>query len=356
MNVYETKQIRNIALAGHFNTGKTTFCECLLYYGKVINRRGTVEENSTQSDFNEIEQVRKSSVLSSLLFIEHNGTKINFIDTPGMDDFIGEMIASLNVVETAFIFVNAQSGVEVGTENAWEYASKFKLPTVFVINKLDLDQANFENTFNQLRELFGRKVIAFHIPISVGPSFKAFYNVLNMKLYEYKDDSCVAEIKDIPEGEKSKIEQYRNELLEMVAETDMELMDKYLETGNLEDELLYPALKRTFIAKDIFPVICVNSKNNIGTDFFVDFVTNICPAPDESEGRITKAGNIQKVDPSLPASLFVFKLTSEAHLGDMTFFKVQTGKIVPGIDLINEAKSQLERLNQIFVINGKKTN
>lgn len=354
MNLYETQQIRNIAFAGHFNTGKTTFAECLLYYGKVINRRGSIEENSTQSDFNEIEQERKSSVLSSLLFIEHNGHKINFIDTPGMDDFIGEMIASLYVVETSFIFVNAQNGVEVGTENAWEYSSKFKLPTAFVINKLDLDQANFEKTFQQLRELFGRKVIAFHIPVSSGSSFKSFYNVLDLKLYEYNDDSGKATLKDIPESEKSKLEQYRNELLEMIAETDIELMDKYIETGTLDDELLIPALKKTFLARDIFPVLCVNSKNNIGTDFFVDFVLKFAPAPDETEGRTTKAGNIQKVDPTLPASLFVFKLTSEAHLGDMTFFKVQTGKIVPGIDLVNEAKSQLERLNQIFVINGKK--
>ncbi|MGB9912749.1 MAG: elongation factor G, partial [Candidatus Kapaibacteriota bacterium] len=315
---------------------------------------GSVEDNSTQSDFNEIEQERKSSVFSSLLFIEHNGYKINFIDTPGMDDFIGEMIASLNVVETAFVFVNTQNGVEVGTENAWEYANKFKLPLVFVLNKLDLEQANFEKTFNQLRELFGRKVIAFHIPLTVGPSFKSFYNVLDMKIYEYNDDSGKATIKDIPEAEKSKIEQYRNELLEMIAETEMELMDKYIETGTLDDELLFPALKKSFTAREIFPVICVNSKNNIGTDFFVDFTINTCPAPDETDGRPTKAGNIQKVDSTLPASLFVFKLTSEAHLGDMTFFKVQTGKVIPGMDLVNEAKSQFERLNQIFIINGKK--
>ncbi len=354
MNVYETKQIRNIALAGHFNTGKTTFADCILYYGKAINRRGTIEENSTQSDFNEIEQERKCSVLSSLLFIEHNGYKINFIDTPGTDDFIGEMIAGLNVVETAFIFINAQNGVEVGTENAWEYAEKYKLPTIFVINKLDLDQANFESTFNQLRELFGRKVIALHLPISTGPSFKSFYNLLDMKIYEYNDDSGKATQKEIPDSDKSKIEPLRNELLEMIAETDMELMDKYIETGTLDESILFPALKKTFIERDIFPVICVNSKNNIGTDFFVDFAIRFCPAPDEVSGRVTKAENIQKVDANLPASLFVFKLTSEAHLGDMTFFKVQTGKIVPGIDLLNETKSQIERLNQIFVINGKK--
>jgi elongation factor G len=354
MNVYETKQIRNIALSGHFSTGKTTFADCLLYFGKVITRRGTIEENSTQSDFNEIEHERKSSVLSSLLFIEHNGFKINIIDTPGTDDFIGEMICGLNVVETSFIFVNAQNGIEVGTENAWEYSRKFNLPTVFVINKLDLEQANFENALNQLRELFGRKVIAFHVPVNVGPSFKAFYNVLDMKIYEYNDDSGIATKRDIPDSEKSKLEKYRNELLEMIAETDMELMDKYIENGTLEDELLMPALKKTFLEQDIFPVICINSKNNIGTDYFVDFTINIAPSPYEAPGRITKSGNIQKVDPNEPASLFVFKLTSEAHLGDMTFFKIQTGKIFPGIDLLNEAKSQLERLNQIFVINGKK--
>jgi elongation factor G len=354
MNVYDTKQIRNIALVGHFNTGKTIFSECLLYYGKVINRRGTIEENSTQSDFNEIEHERKSSVLSSLLFIEHNNFKINFIDTPGMDDFIGEVIPAINVVETAFIFVNAQNGVEVGTENAWNYADKFKTPTVFVINKLDLDQANFQNTFNQLREVFGRKVIAFHIPVSVGPSFKSFYNILDMKLYEYNDDSGNATIKEIPEGEKSKLESFRNELVEMIAEQDETLMDKYFETGNLDDEFLIPALKKAIISRDIIPVICVNSKNNIGTDYFVNFVINFCPAPDETEGRLTRSGNIQKVDPNTPTSLFIFKLTSEAHLGDMTFFKVQTGKVTPGMDLINEQKSQMERLNQIFVINGKR--
>ncbi|MFN3307006.1 MAG: elongation factor G, partial [Candidatus Kapaibacteriota bacterium] len=326
----------------------------LIGMGSIVMDDCTIEENSTQSDFNEIEQERKCSVLSSLLFIEHHGHKINFIDTPGTDDFIGEMIAGLNVVETAFIFVNAQNGVEVGTENAWEYAKRYKLPTVFVINKLDLDQANFESTLNQLKELFGRRVIAFHLPISTGPSFNSFYNLLDLKIYEYNDDSGKSIQKDIPESDKSKIEPLRNELLEMIAETDMELMDKYIETGTLDESILFPALKKTFIERDIFPVICVNSKNNIGTDFFVDFAIKFCPAPDEVPGRVTKAGNVQKADPSLPPSLFVFKLTSEAHLGDMTFFKVQTGKITPGIDLLNETKSQLERLNQIFLINGKK--
>ncbi len=354
MNVYETNQIRNVALIGHANTGKTTFVECLLFNTGSITRRGIIEDNSTQSDFNEIEHEKKCSVLSSLLYVEQNNHKINILDTPGYDDFIGEMIASLNVVELGAIFVNAQSGVEVGTENAWEYCEKFKTSRIFVINKLDLEQANFDGTLSQLREIFGRKVIAFHVPVSVGPTFKAFYNLLDLKLYEYDLSSGKAKISDIPDAELSKLESLRNELLEAIAENDEDLMNKYLDSGTLEPEDLFPAVKKAIINRDIYPVFVANAKNNIGADYFVDFLINFAPNPSETEGRITRSGNIQKVDPNQPASLFVFKLTSEAHLGDMTFFKMQTGKISPGVDLVNEQKQQVERFNQLFVINGRK--
>lgn len=354
MNVYQTSRIRNVALVGHANSGKTTFTEDILFQTGVINRRGSIEENSTQSDFNEIEHERKCSVLSSLLWVEHNNQKINIIDTPGYDDFIGEMIAGINVVETAFIFVNAQSGIEVGTENAWEYANKLKKSIVFVINKLDIEQANFDETYKQLQAIFGRKVIALHIPVSVGPSFKSFYNLLDLKLYEYSLNSLNASIQEIPSADKSKLESLRNEFLELIAENDEELMNRYLETGSLEESYLFPALKKAILERNIYPVLCLSSKNNFGTDFFLDFVSNFCPAPDETEGRLTKSGNIQKIDPNVPVSLFVFKSTSEAHLGDMTFFKVQTGNLSPGVDLVNEQKSQLERLNQLFLVNGKK--
>ncbi len=354
MNVYETNQIRNVALIGHANTGKTTFVECLLFNTGSITRRGIIEDNSTQSDFNEIEHEKKCSVLSSLLYVEQNNHKINILDTPGYDDFIGEMIASLNVVELGAIFVNAQSGVEVGTENAWEYCEKFKTSRIFVINKLDLEQANFDGTLSQLREIFGRKVIAFHVPVSVGPTFKAFYNLLDLKLYEYDLSSGKAKISDIPDAELSKLESLRNELLEAIAENDEDLMNKYLDSGTLEPEDLFPAVKKAIINRDIYPVFVANAKNNIGADYFVDFLINFAPNPSETEGRITRSGNIQKVDPNQPASLFVFKLTSEAHLGDMTFFKMQTGKIAPGVDLVNEQKQQVERFNQLFVINGRK--
>lgn len=354
MKVYETKDIRNIALVGHAGSGKTIFSENLLFDSGVINRRGSIEENSTQSDFNEIEHERKCSVFSSLLFVEHNNYKINILDTPGYDDFIGEMISALNVVETAFIFVNAHTGVEVGTESAWDYANKFKNSIVFVVNQLDNAQANFERTYQQLRDIFGRKVVALHIPISVGPSFNSFYNLLDLKVYEYTTNSSKATIKDIDAGAISKIESLRNEFLEMIAENDEEIMNKYLDTGTLEQSELYPALRKAIAERNIYPVIGVSAKNNYGTDFFLDFVADFTPAPDNVEGRITKSGNIQKVDPNSSASVFVFKLTSEAHLGDMTFFKVQTGKLTPGIDLVNEQKSHVERLNQLIFINGKK--
>lgn len=354
MNFYQSNYLRNIALVGHANTGKTTFSEGILFHTGLINRRGSIEENSTQSDFNEIEHERKCSVLSSILFVEHNNKKVNIIDTPGYDDFIGEMIAGLNVVETAVIFVNAQTGIEVGTENAWEYANKFNNSVIFAINKLDLDQANFDQTYKQLKEIFGRKVVAIHIPVSVGPNFNSFYNLLDMKLYEYNSASSKANIKEIPDADKAKFESLRNELLEMIAENDENLMNKYLDSGSLDEADLFPALKKEILERNIYPVLCVNSKNSYGIDYFMDFVTNFCPAPDETDGRFTKSGNIQKVDANIPASLLVFKMTSEAHLGDLTFFKVQTGKLFPGIDLFNEQKSQVERLNQLFIINGKK--
>lgn len=354
MNVYETKNIRNIALLGHGGCGKTTFAEALLFQTNAINRRGTVEEHNTQSDYNEIEHERGTSVLATPLFTEYNNLKINFIDTPGYDDYIGEMISSISVVESGLIILNAHGGVEVGTENAWEYTDKYSVPVFFAINKIDMDQADFNETYEQAKQTFGRNTILLQYPLQMGAGFNSIVDVLREKMFVYPQSGGKAEIKEIPDSEKSKVEGLRSILVEAIAETDEELMNKYFENGQLEEKELIEGLRKAFINRQIFPVMAISSKMNIGTDLVIDFIANVCPSPTEYVGRETVEGNFVKYDINSQNSIFVFKLTSEAHLGDMTFFKVCTGKVTPGIDLLNEQKSTTERLNQIFVMSGKK--
>lgn len=354
MNVYETKNIRNVALLGHGGCGKTTFAESILFQTNAINRRGTVEEFNTQSDYNEIEHERGTSVLSTPLFTEYKNIKINIIDTPGYDDYIGEMISSISVVESGLIILNAHGGVEVGTENAWEYAEKYSVPVFFAINKVDMDQADFNDTYEQAKQTFGRNTILLQYPLQIGAGFNTIVDILNQKLLVYPQSGGNPQIKDIPDSEKSKVESLRSELIEAIAETDEELMNRYFENGDLGEKELNDGLRKAFISRQIFPVFTISSKMNIGTDNIIDFITNICPSPDEHVGREDVDGKLIKYDVNSQNSIFVFKLSSEAHLGDMTFFKVCTGKITPGIDLINEQKNTSERLNQIFVMSGKK--
>lgn len=353
MKVYEPKDIRNIALVGHAGSGKTTIAEAMLYQAGMINRRGTVEDNNTVSDFNELEHEKDSSVFSSILYAEYNNTKINIIDTPGYDDYIGEMIAPIHVCDTAVIVLNAVNGIEVGTENGLTYASKTNKPICFVLNKLDIEQAKFDNVVEDLKAQVGNSTTVFQYPLNSGLGFNTIIDVLSMKAFQYTG-GLEPEISDIPPSEADKAESYRNELVESIAESDEDLMNIYFEEGNLTDEQIAFGLKKSFAAREIMPIFCVCSKNFIGFKSLMDFIVKEAPAPNELPLPIEEGSIKVDCDPNAKVSLFVFKMVSDPRLGDMTFFKVKSGKLHSGIDLINADRGSSERISQVFVVAGKK--
>lgn len=354
MNQYETKNIRNIALLGHAGSGKTSLAEAFLLDTATINRRGTVEEHSTQSDYNEIEHERGCSLFTTPLCAEFEGVKLNILDTPGYDDYIGELIAATSVVENSIISMNAQNTVEVGTENAWHYSSVNNVPVMFLVNKLDVDQAKFDDCVQQAKDIFSRKVTVLQYPLHTGATFNSIIDIMTMSLYEYPAGGGKATKKAIPESEMAKAEAYHAELVDAIAETDEELMNKYFENGALDEADLNAGLKKALAERQIFPLFAASSKLNYGTDLLLNFIKNVCPSPADMPGKMTVDDNFVKFDSLAQNSLFIYKMSSEAHLGDMTFFKVISGRVTAGTDLVNEQKSQSERLNQIFVMNGKK--
>ncbi|MDQ1266356.1 MAG: elongation factor, partial [Bacteroidota bacterium] len=354
MKVYEPQQIRNIALIGHASSGKTLLSEAILYETGGINKRGTIEEKNTISDHNEIEQERSCSLFATPLFTEYNDIKINIIDTPGYNDYFGEVAAALRVVDVAALVINAQNKIEVGAENAWVEAEKNKKPVMFIINKVDVEQAKFDDCISEIKDSYGNSATLCQFPLHTGAGFNSIIDILTMAMYEYPSGGGKPEKKEIPASVKEKADSLRNELIESVAETDEELMNKYFDNGELSDEDLQAGLKRAITARQIFPILCASGKNNIGTNLLIDFIYNYLPSPALMPPQSSLDEKEVRCDSSAPITLFVFKLFSEAHLGDMTFFRMYSGKMNPGTDLINEQKSSSERFNQLFIVCGKK--
>ncbi|MFC2130521.1 elongation factor G [Bacteroidota bacterium] len=353
MKAFDTKNIRNIALVGQASSGKTILSESILLTAGAINRQGSIEENNTVSDYHEIEHERTHSVFTTPMFALYENTKINILDTPGYSDYFGEVSAALKVVETAAIVLNAQNGIEVGTENSFEQASKNNQSVVFVINKLDLEHAKFDETVEALRSSYGNSGTVVQFPVNMGLVFNSIVDVLSMSMYEFTNDGKF-EKKDVPDDLKSKAEGYRNELIESIAETDEDLMNKYFEAGDLEEDDLKSGMRKAIAERQIFPIVCSCGKANVGSKLFMDFAVNYLPSPFDAQVWKAVDGSEVAFDVNKQTSLFVYKLFSEAHLGDMTFFKVVSGNLKTGLDLVNEQKNQTERFNQIFIVNGKK--
>ncbi|MBE9492238.1 MAG: elongation factor G [Bacteroidetes bacterium] len=353
MKVYQTKDIRNIVLIGGAKTGKTTLSECMLFEGGVIKRRGSVDEKNTVSDYREIELERQNSVYSSVLYTEYNNKKINIIDTPGFDDFIGEVMSSLRVVDTAVMVVNAQNGVEVGTEVTWKYTIKSNTPVIFAINHLEHENSNFDETITQLKQHFGGSVTIAQYPVNPGLGFDAVIDLIKMKMYKFSDKEGKPEILDIPDEEKSKAEQLQSVMVEDLAANDEELMEKYFENGTLTEDEIQKGLRIGLKNRGLFPVFCINAKQNMGVGRLLEFICNNVPAPDEMPGVKTKDGKELTCKVSDPASAFVYKTTIESHLGEVSFFKLYAGEITEGMDMINANTNTKERISQLFVFAGK---
>ncbi len=353
MKVYKTDQIRNITLIGNAGSGKTTLAEAMLFEGGVINRRGDVQSKNTVSDYHLIEQEYGNSVFSSLLYTEFNDKKINILDTPGMDDFCGGVVSSLQVTGLGLMVINTANGIEAGTESAGRHAENSKTPLIFVFNHLDHENAHFEQAVEQAKARFGNKVTVVQYPVETGAGFNTIIDVLKMKMYKYGPNGGKPEVLEIPASEIEKAEELHNQLVEVAAENEESLMELYFEKGTLTEDEMRKGMKMGMVHRDLFPVFCTAAKKNIGVHRLLEFICNIAPAPSEVPMRATTQGKEVVMNENKPTSLFVFKTSLESHVGEITYFKVMSGKVTEGKDLINTKNGAKERISQIFVTAGK---
>lgn len=353
MKVYKTDEIRNITLMGNAGSGKTTLAEAMLFEGGVINRRGDVGAKNTVSDYHLIEQEYGNSVMSSLLYTEVNGKKINILDTPGMDDFCGGLVSSLQVAGLGLMVIDASAGLGAGTESANRHAEAANAKMVFVLNHLDNENANFDQAIENLKGKFGNKVTIVQYPVETGLGFNTIIDVLKMKMYKYKPEGGKPEISEIPASEKDRADELHNELIEMAAENEESLMELYFEQGSLSEDDMRKGMRIGMVKRDLFPVFCVSAKKNMGVGRLLEFVCNIAPAPSDVPMRAIVQGKPVVMSETNPTSLFVFKTALEPHVGEVTYFKVMSGKVTEGKDLYNTANNGKERISQLFVSAGK---
>jgi elongation factor G len=356
MKVYDDKHIKNVVLVGASKSGKTTLAEAMLFEAGLINRRGTVEEKNTVSDYHEIEHDRGNSVYATSMHTEWRDYKINIIDTPGLDDFIGELISALRVADTAVMLLNGENGVEVGTELIWNYVEKFQKPIIFAVNHLDHGKSDFDSTVEQARKRFGKAITLMQYPVSQGDSFDSIIDLLKMTMYKFPKTGGKPQKLPIPAEEEEKAKQLHNELVEKAAENDEKLMEKYFEQGNLDEDELRQGLKLGMLHHDVYPVFCLSAKRDMGSGRLMGFIDNVAPSATELLPEKLVDGTELKCDPKGPAALFVFKTLIEPHLGKLTFFKVMSGEISVGMDLVNSGTGHTERFNQLFIMDGKNRN
>ena len=348
-----TKDLRNVVLLGHSGSGKTTFIETMLYEGGAIKRRGTVEQHNTVSDNTDLEHERENTIFSHQMFVNWKKNKINILDTPGFDDFVGEVIANLKVADTALIMVNAAAGVEVGTELVWEYVEDYKTPSIFVINQMDHQKADYDAALEQLKNRFGSKVIPIQYPLNSGESFNQIVDALRMVMYEFPATGGKPEKKPIPESEMARANEMHNALVEMAAENEEGLMEKYFEEGNLSEEELAQGLMIGLAKHDFFPVFVASGAKDMGSGRIMGFIDDIAPSPADRFGSKLENGEVLACNAADKATIFIYKTQSEPQVGVVSYFKVFSGEIKPGDELINANNGELERISQIFVAEGK---
>ena len=340
MKEYTTKEIRNVVLLGATKSGKTTLAEAMLYEGKVIDRRGTVEDKNTVSDYNELEKINQRSINATPLYAEFQNTKFNFIDAPGADDFIGGAYSAFKVCECGILVINAQQGVEVGTEKFIRMAEKQSLPLIVAVNQLDGEKADWEHVQNSIKESFGKKAVYIQFPVSTGPGFDGFVDVLTMKYYHFKDANGTREDLDIPADLMDMAEEARQELIEKAAEYDDTLMEKFFEAGSLTEDEIRQGLSQGIRQGEAYPVFCVSAKKDIGVKRVLEFTRRVAPVPVNKDEE--------------PVSIFIYKNAVEQHLGEVSYFKVMSGVLTPGVDLEDPVTGSKDRLSAIYAVAGQK--
>ena len=354
MTSLDPAHVKNIVLLGHAGSGKTTLAECMLFEAGLTTRRGTVEEKNTVGDFYELEHERGNSVFSKLLHTEWRGYKINIIDTPGYDDFVGEVLSALRVADTGVMLLNASFGVEVGNDIIWEYTEKFKTPMIFAVNKIDQDKADFDKTVAEAKDHFGRNIVVVQYPMNQGLEFNSIVDVLRMTVYQFPPEGGKPKKLPIPDTEKEKAERLHKELIEAIAENDEGLMEKYFDKGELDEDEMKIGLKKAMINHDLFPVFCLSAKKNMGSGRLMGFIDNVCPSANEMPPQTTRSGDKLLCDPNGPPCIFIYKTISEPHIGETSYFKVYSGTVRAGMELVNESNGVTERINQLFVVEGEK--
>lgn len=353
MKEYSTKDIRNVVLIGSAKSGKTTLSEAMLFEGKVIARRGTVEDKNTVSDNEEIEKINQRSIFATPLYAEFMNTKFNVIDAPGSDDFIGGAVSAFKVCENGILVINAQQGVEVGTDIFARYADKYKLPLIVAVNQLDSEKADWEKTIAEMKETFGHKPIIVQFPVNPGPSFDGFIDVLKMKYYHFKDDNGTREDLDIPANLMDEAETLRQELIEKAAEFDDTLMERFFENGSLTEDEIREGLGKGIRQGGVLPIFCLSGKKDIGVKRLMEFTIKTAISPAETKS-VTKDGNVVECKVENPTSIFIYKTDVEPHLGEVSYFKVMSGHLTEGMDLENPETGDKERLSAIYAVAGAK--
>lgn len=352
MKVFDNKHIKNVVLVGAHDSGKTTLSETMLFEAGLINRRGTVEQQNTVSDYHDIEHERGASVFATPLHTEWRNYKINIIDTPGLDDFIGEIISSIRVADTIVQVINAKHGADIGTEIIWDYVDRYRKPTVFVINKIDDEKANYDHSVVSLKRLVGNNAVVIQYPIQLDGS-QAIIDVLKMKCYKFGPEGGKPEKLPIPESELDRANELHNELVEKAAENDEALMELYFDKGTLNEEELRQGIKIGMLNHDLFPVFCTSALLDMGSGRLMGFIDNVAPSASDLKPEQGVGG--EEIAPTVdaPTTLFVFKTLYQPNLGQLNFFKVKSGEVKLNDRFFNQRTGEMEIVNQLFIMDGK---
>ncbi|MDO5523569.1 MAG: elongation factor G [Bacteroidia bacterium] len=353
MKVFKTNEIKNIAIVGNSGSGKTTLAEAMLFECGLIKRRGTVDGKNTVSDYFPVEKEYGYSVFSTVFSYEWKNKLMTYIDCPGSDDFSGNISSALGVTDMSLMLIDATSGVEVGTINQYRQIESLHKPLLFVLNRIDHEKADFENTITNLKEFYGNKVVPIQYPTGSGTAFDGIVDVLKQKLYKWKPGAAAPDVLDIPDSERDKADELYQVLLEAAAENDETLMEKYFDQGTLSEEEMLDGIQKGMISRSLFPVFCVSAEKNMAVHRLMNFLCLTAPSPDQVQAPQNTDGDLVEPDSSAPTSLFFFKTTVEPHIGEVSYFKVMSGKVKEGDDLANANRSSKERVAQMYLVAGQ---
>ena len=351
MKVYDNKHIKTVAFVGAHQSGKTTLAETMLFEAGLLKRRGSVKDNNTVSDFHDLEKERQNSIFATPMHTEWRNYKINMIDTPGLDDFIGEIASTMRVADTILVLVNAQHGVEVGTEIIWNYVDRFAKPSLFVINQIDHEKANFDDSFDSIVNLVGNNAIKIQYPLVVDGA-QCIIDVLKMKMYKFGSEGGKPEKFEIPEDQKEMANMLHNELVEKAAENDEDLMEMYFEKGTLNEDEMRDGIRKGMLNHELFPVFAISALNDMGSGRLMGFIDNVAPSAIDLKPEQSVEGKTVSRTES-PTTLFVFKTMNDPSVGKVSFFKVKAGELSQGDKLVNSRSGDTETFNQLFIMEGK---